>query len=294
MRRRASFDIPLQRDATGRFLPWIIALMVYLATLALAVALMLSGLASRWDAGLSGTLAVQINPLPGGDAVELQKRVDTVMAVMAGMPAIRDAHPLSPAESAALLEPWLGQGALIAELPIPALIDVRLAPGTVVKPLADRLQAAAPGVRIEEPGSWLRDLQALATTVQWVAVLVVVLIGGAAVASVIFAAGAGFAVHRSEVELLHVIGASDRYVAAQFQRHVVRLTAAGALAGLLLSLLTLTAVQLAAGQLNTAMLPALELRPRDWGLLPGVALAALLLAAVTARITVMRALGRMP
>ncbi len=290
---RAQFDIPLKRDATGRFLPWIIALMVYLASLSLAAALMLSDLAGRWDTGLSGTLAVQVSPIAGRDAAPLETRVQSALKVLSDLPAVADARALTPAESRALLEPWLGDGALVAELPVPVLIDVRLAPGADSGAVA-RALAAVPGVGVEDPGAWLQDLRRLAATVQWVAAIVVLLIGGAAVAAVIFAASAGLAVHRSEVELLHVIGASDIYITAQFQRHVVRLTALGGGIGLALALLTLLGLDWAARGLQAAMLPRLTLSAFEWMLLPLVPLGAATLAALTARFTVMRALERLP
>lgn len=291
---RGHFDIPLKRDATGRFLPWIIALMVFLAALSLAAALMLSDLAGRWDAGLSGTLAVQVSPLAGSEAAPLEARVQATLKVLSDLPAVADARALSMTESRELLEPWLGEGALVAELPVPVLIDVRLAPGTDAAEIGRRLESAVPGVSVEDPGAWLQDLRRLAATVQWVAAIVVLLICGAAVAAVIFAASAGLAVHRSEVELLHVIGASDHYITAQFQRHVVRLTAIGGGIGLGLALLTLLALDWAAQGLEAAMLPRLTLSAAEWLLLLLVPLAAATLAALTARITVMRALERLP
>lgn len=290
---RGHYDIPLRRDATGRFLPWIIALMVYLAALSLAAALMLSDLASRWDTGLGGSLAVQVSPLAGRDAQPLDARVQAVLKALSDLPAVADARALTQAESRALLEPWLGDGALVAELPVPILIDVRLAPGADAAAVAKAL-ARIPGTGVEDPGAWLEDLRRLAASVQWVAAIVVLLIGGAAVAAVIFAASAGLAVHRAEVELLHVIGASDRYIAAQFQRHVVRLTILGGGAGLALALATLLGLDWVARGLDAAMLPRLTLTPTEWTLLLLVPLAAAALAALTARVTVMRALERLP
>lgn len=294
MSRSAHFDIPLKQDATGRFLPWIIALMVYLAVLALAASLVLSGLAQRWGNDLSGNLTVQVSPGGSDSRMELDERVRRVMDTLSGSAFVADAQKLDDAAARALVEPWLGDGALLAELPVPVLIDVRLAPGAAPDQLADQIRAVGPGVTVEDPARWLGELRRIARTVQGLSAAIILLIGGAAVASIIFAASAGFAVHRGEVELLHVMGASDSYVASQFQRHILRQAIFGGGIGFTLSLLTLLGLQQAGRGLDVALLPSMALAMRDWLWLPLVPLAACFLAALTARLTVIRALERLP
>ncbi len=294
MSRSAHFDIPLKQDATGRFLPWIIALMVYLAVLALAASLVLSGLAQRWGNDLSGNLTVQVSPGGSDSRMVLDERVRRVMDTLSGSAFVADAQKLDDAAARALVEPWLGDGALLAELPVPVLIDVRLAPGAAPDQLADQIRALGPGITVEDPARWLGELRRIARTVQGLSVAIILLIGGAAVASIIFAASAGFAVHRGEVELLHVMGASDSYVASQFQRHILRQAIFGGGIGFTLSLLTLLGLQQAGRGLDVALLPSMALVLRDWLWLPLVPLAACFLAALTARLTVIRALERLP
>lgn len=294
MSRRAHFDIPLSQDATGRFLPWIIALMVYLAALALAASLILSGLARRWDGELTAGLTVQVSPAGTVNARALDERVRLVMDALSGSAFVADAQRVSDEKARALVEPWLGEGALLAELPLPVLIDVRLSPGADAASLAEQLSRAAPGVTVEDPARWLGDLRRLARTVQALSIGIIALIGGAGVASIIFAASAGFAVHRDEVELLHVMGAADSYVAGQFQRHMLRQSLIGGLIGFVLALITLFGLQQAGRGLDAALLPNMALSLRDWLWLPAVPVTAALLAAMTARLTVIRALGRLP
>ncbi|WP_029011702.1 cell division protein FtsX [Niveispirillum irakense] len=294
MSRRAHFDIPLKQDATGRFLPWIIALMVFLAVLALAVSLVLSGMARRWDSGLTGTVTIQVSPAGTSGAMAMEDRVRTVMDRLAGSAFVADAQRLPDGDARALVEPWLGEGALVVELPLPVLIDVRLTEGAAVSSLAEQLASLAPEVTVEDPALWLNDLHRLARTVQGVSIAIIALIGGAAIVSIIFAASAGFAVHRTEVELLHVMGASDSYVAGQFQRHILRQAIIGGGLGFILALLTLWGLDQAGRGMDAALLPDMRLALADWVWLPAVPLAAAALAALTARLTVIRALERLP
>jgi len=295
LRRHGPYDIPLKRDASGRFLPWIIALMAFLATLALAASMMLSDLAARWTGGLSDSLTIQVTPLPASaDAAPLDQRVQALLDLLAGEPAVREASALPREEALALVEPWLGHGALAGELPLPVLVDVRLHPGADIPALAGRVEARLPGLSVEDPGTWLADLRRLAGTVQAVSLGILVLIGGAAVVAVLFAASAGFAAHRGDVELLHVLGASDAYVAGQFQRHMLRLALVGAGGGTVLALGVLWLMAGTARRLEAALLPDLTLTPPQWLILLLVPVLAGLLSALTARVTVLRALARLP
>ncbi|WP_207479902.1 cell division protein FtsX [Arenibaculum pallidiluteum] len=292
MRRRAArYDLPLERDEAGRFLPWIVALMAYLAILALAGAAAVHGLAQRWDSGLSGSLTVQVAPAAGRGPASLQARLDAALGVLRETPGVAAAEPLDAQAVGGLLSPWLGgDGNLLRELPLPGLIDVTLAPGAAVDipSLRTRLAEAAPGASVDDHQAWLGEALRLARTIEAIALAVVVLVGAALALAVVFVARAGLAIHAQVVELLHLVGATDGYVAGQFQRHVLRLAGRGALVGGAAAALTLAAFGLAAGD-SVPAAPA-----GAWAALVLVPLAAAALAALTARLTVLRALGRLP
>lgn len=291
---RTHYDLPLQRDVTGRFLPWIIALMVYLAILAMAGSMVLSDMARRWDRGLAGTLTVQVPPLPEGTPA-LDERVRSALGVLRATPGIARAEALPRQDLQTLLEPWLGTGALNADLPVPAMIDVTLAGGRIdMNGLAQRLRAAVPGAELDDHAAWLKDLLAIARAVEAVALGILALVGGAAVATVIFVSRAGLAIHGQVVELLHVMGAPDRYVARQFQSHVLGLAVRGGVIGTVLAAGTLIALKRAGGEYAAGLMPDMALNQLQLVSLAAVPAIAAVLAAVTARLTVMRALARMP
>lgn len=296
----ARYDLPLERDVTGRFLPWIIALMVWLAMLALAGAMAVSGMAERWDKGLAGTLTVQVAPRTGGDdGTETEApdgRVAAALDLLRATPGVAAAEPLGGEEVAGLLSPWLGEDAALDDLPVPALIDVRLSgdPSVDIPALSDRLAEAVPGAQVDDHQAWLGDLLSFARTLEALAVAVVALVGAAAMAAVIFVARAGLAIHARVVELLHLIGASDHYVARQFQRHVLGLALRGSIGGALLAALTLLGLRFAGGDLLGGLLPAVALSATQMAALAVVPAAAALTAAATARATVIRSLERLP
>ncbi|MBK1667997.1 hypothetical protein CKO28_08100 [Rhodovibrio sodomensis] len=273
--------------------------MVYLATLALAAAIAVSNVAQAWDSGLAGKLTVQVPPSPppsAGDSGRGQTaRVDAVLDALRETPGVRSAEQLSQQEMARLLEPWLGAAAGSADLPLPALIAVEVVPARApeLASLQRRLDRAAAGTRVDDHQRTLGRLLEVARTLQLLAVLVVALVGAAAVVTVVFVTRTGLSIHRNVIELLHLIGAQDAYVARQFQRHALRLGLTGGLIGLALGAATLWALARWVGQEAGAVVPELTLSQPQWLSLLAVPLAATLVAMLTARITVLRTLARL-
>lgn len=288
-------DVPLDKDASARFLPWLIAFMVYLATLALAAAIAVSNVTQAWDTGLAGKLTVQVPPAAGNGGVGQAARIDAVLDELRQTPGVRSAEQLSQQQMAELLRPWLGDAADSAELPLPALIAVEVAPERTpeLSSLQRRLDRAAAGTRVDDHQRTLGRLLEVARTLQLLAVLVVVLVGAAAVVTVVFVTRTGLSIHRNVIELLHLIGAHDAYVARQFQRHALRLGLTGGLIGLALGAATLWALARWVGQEAGAIVPELTLSRMQWLSLAAVPLAATLVAMLTARVTVLRTLAKL-
>ncbi|MCG5242370.1 cell division protein FtsX [Azospirillum doebereinerae] len=288
-------DLPLARDPSSRFLAWITALMVFLAALALAGAMVVSDMARRWDSGLAGGLTVQIAPLPGAaGAPPLDERVEAALTVLRSAPGVKSATALTASDTARLLEPWLGPEAADPLLPMPRLIDVATDGPVDVAGLTLRLKSAAPGATLDDHAVWLADLRAFTGAVHLAALGVVALIGGAGVMSVVFSVRTGLAIHRNVVELLHLMGATDRYVSRQFETHVAGLSLRGGLAGLALAVAVLGGILHVSSGLRASLLPDLTLAPWQWAALGLVPMAAVLLAMATARWTVLRTLGSLP
>lgn len=292
-------DIPFDRDGSGRFLPWLIALMVYLAALAASGALALDRALTSWDRGLSGTLTIELPPAPtdGKGDGGLAAAVKTIKATA----GVLSARPLAREEVGKLLEPWLGPTLPPQELALPRLIDVRIdtVRGADLDGLRAALAKAAPNAVLDDHRLWLERLAALIRSAQATALGIVALIGIAAVLTVIFTTRTGLAVHRDVIELLHLMGARDAYIAAQFQYQALRLGLVGGVIGLGLALATLFGLGHAADAAavfgeRTLPVPSLSLALVDWAALPFLPAAAAILAMVTARVTVLGALSRMP
>ena len=285
-------DLPLDRDAAGFFLPAIIGFMVFLAALALAGSMGLDNLLARWRSQIDTAFTIELPPIDGESAAAASARRQAVMAALAAEPGIESATPVSAEEKARLLAPWLGADVLALDLPLPDLIGVATKPGTVIDipPLTAKLGALSPGAAIDDHGRWRGAIAGISHTARRAALGLLLLIGAAAALTVVFVARAGLAAHRRVIEILHLIGAHDGYIAGQFQRHAFTRGLLGGVLGALAG-----ALVFAGGQ---RLLPELAdsgfgLSPLQWVELALLPLAAALLAMATARYTVLAALAKM-
>lgn len=295
---RGGGDIPLRREGTVRLLPWLIAPMVYLAAITLAGMLALHGVLQGWDRGLAGTMTVELPPAhdAAGDQAVAQ-----VLRVLRATPGVTEADPIDRAAEDKLLEPFLGTAVTPDELQLPRLIDLRIASGAALdlNALKAQLAAVAPGAVLDDHRLWLDRLYGLALSVEATGLAIVAMVGAASVLTVVFTTRAGLAVHHDVIELLHLMGARDLYIARQFENEAMRLGFSGGLAGVALAALTLWGLGHAAAATavlgeEAKLLPDLRLVVWQWAALALLPVLAGLAAMLTARFTVMRALSRMP
>lgn len=300
--RPARFDdLGLRRALSDRLLPSLVAAMAFLAALALAGTVAASALAHHWQAGAGSVLTVQV-PQPTAPAADRTgARLGRVLAVLRGTAGVASARALDEDELAALLRPWLGSGPGRIALPLPAVIEVRLAdPSMEVGRLAAQVSAAAPGTLLESHDVWIRRLAILARSLQACAGLALAVVAFVAVAVIAVATRAGLSARRDAIEIVHGLGATDSYIAGRFARRATGLATAGAAIGALAALPVLLGLAMLAapftgqGEGNGAAEIAAALPPALWLSLPALPMIAAVIGWVTAQGTVRRWLRRLP
>jgi cell division transport system permease protein len=287
----------LPREAGAAPLDVVIGVMAFLAALALGASLIADRAAQSWRAGLAGRMTVQILPPEQGPAEpRLSVETESVLTILRATSGIFRAEPLTEAQSEELVEPWLGSGAVIADLPLPRLIDVTLLPGAQLDAaaLAARLTRVAPDSTLDDHSRWIARLKGLADAVEWCAYGILALIAVATASTVAFATRAGLEAHQDIVALLHQMGAHSGFIARAFERHYLISALAAATTGGGFA----AALYVAAGGLEFAgiepvpFLPPLLLQPQELVWLLAVPLGAGVIAWATARISVFAALRR--
>ncbi|MHC2254022.1 cell division transport system permease protein [Bradyrhizobium embrapense] len=271
---------------SGRALVAVVAIMTFLASLTTGTVLLVSASAAEWQSEVSSEITIQVRPSPGRD---LDRDAQAAVEAMRAQPGILEVRPFSKEESAKLLEPWLGSGLSIDELPVPRVIVARVQPGTTLDlaGLRARVTLAAPTASVDDHRAWIERMRSMtgATVFAGVGILILVII--ATIISVSFATRGAMAANRPIVEVLHFVGAGDSFIANRFLRHFLRLGLEGGLIGGGAAMLAFGFSESIAnwfsgtpvGDQFAALLGTFSLRPSGYLVL---ALQAVLIAAITA------------
>lgn len=288
--RRSPSALELGRDGAARYLPWTIGLKMFFAALAMAGTVALERVATTWQSGAYAVVTVE---LPADSTTEMREAALETMRRTVG---VASAELISDDALAELLSPWLGANEVPQDLPLPVLIDVRIDEGELVDWVETeaRLHQAVPEASLETGMVWVERLVDFARLGQLLAAVVLIVVVGVAVLTVIFATRAGLAIHRETVELLHLLGASDTYLAREFQWQAFWLGIRGGVGGVACAVGALVAVGLAAGRMEAPLLPDVGLGIVGWLMLlilPGLSG---LMTMIAARQTVLHDLNRVP
>jgi len=285
-------DLPIRRDTASRFVLWLVMVLVFMAALAVTVNSYIGVLLTDWDRSVSGTLTVQIPVAATGDKA-LNAAVAKVVDVLKRHPAVERAEALPRAKVMELLKPWLGEGDAVADLPLPALIDVemRTQDADAIAAVTASVKTAAPDAVIDDHRVWLNRVMGLAQGFSVVALTIMVLVTGSLGLTVIFATRASLAEFAQVIEVLHVVGAKDAYIAGQFARRALVQGVLGGAAGLVLYAPALAAVGYLASRVDDEILPTATLPPSHWLILLALPVFAGLIAMLTAHVTVRRVLA---
>jgi cell division transport system permease protein len=300
--QKYQYDIALESGVGANLVSWATGLMVFFMTLAIAVNIGLASVTDNWVAGLSGSLTVELQPPAPADGKEKvsEEQEKDFAALAEKIAALGGTHAsvaagrvLPQAEVLKLIEPWLGT-AMPADLPLPALIDLTLAPDADTAALKKDILAIAPKATVDTHDDTLQDVTTLVNTARLFVMLLSGVIMLLAIVAISGMVRAKLAIHHQEVETLHLIGANDEYIARQFRHHTLKGTLKGAIAGVAAMLLTLYAIGQMTRTIDSSLLPDLHLTEKDWALLIAAPImAGALIAHLTAQKTVMKALARL-
>ena len=275
-------------------MPWVIAIMIALTVMAVAAGLALSNIAANARAEIAGGITVQI--VEGAPAAR-EQQADQAVAFLSAHAGVASVRRVPDAELDALLEPWLGETSGQDDtVPTPAMIDVRLS-GPVtderLQALREELLIRSPSARLDAQAGWLAPVFDAIRSLQFLAIGLVVLLALTSTAAVWLAARSALGSNRETIDVIHHLGGTDGQIARIFQRSIGIDSALGGIAGLALGIGAIFVLGRQFSQLGSGLVGGGALEIWDWIAIAAVPICAVLLAVLTARITVIGALRRM-
>jgi cell division transport system permease protein len=294
--RKGGREPPLLPAASiaGRSLIIVIAIMTFLACVTAGTVELIASAAGSWRQDISREATIQVRPIPGRDIDRDVARARELASQTRGVTEVR---ALDKSQSGQLLEPFLGQGLDLADLPIPRLITLRLSGGAHdLGGLRERLQSEIANAQLDDHRLWLARLGAMAAALVAVGVVMLLLVLTATGLAIAFATRGAMAGNRAIIEVLDLVGATDGFIAREFQRHFLRLgLKGGAIGGAAAVLLFWTAGALAAryeatpgGDQIEALFGTFALGLRGYAAIVLIAFIVAVTAAIVSRVTVYR------
>jgi len=245
-RERAAAIVP-ERSVSGRTLVLLIAIMTFLSGVTLGGVVLVQKSAIAWSSDVGREMTIQIRPVEGE---VMESNLRTAVALAEATPGVAAARALTLAESQKLLEPWLGAGLDLTAIDIPRLVVVQLAdPAEADVEKLQRDLTAVKGASLDTHAAWRQQLNVMAGTIVASGLLVLTLIVVATVLAIIFATRGTMASNREIVDVLHFIGASNSFIAGEFQGRFLTIGFRGGIIGGLGALLFFLLVGVAAGSM---------------------------------------------
>ncbi len=209
-------------SVTGRSLTLVIAIMCFLACLTAGAVYMINQSADAWLKDLSSEVTVQVAPR---DGVDTETTLRDVAALINQIPGVTGTRILSLDDSTALLEPWLGKSDALKALPVPRLIAISISRDSgadlaaVSKALTDKFE----GVSLDDHRQWQRQIRTVTRSLALGGIAILALVAAATTAIIVSATKSSMASNREIVEVLHFVGANDRFISREFEKHFLRL-----------------------------------------------------------------------
>lgn len=274
-------------------MPWVIAIMTALTVIAVAGGLALANLAANASAEISGGLTVQVVE---ADPATRERQTERALAVLGNREDVAQVRRVPEEELAALIAPWLGEaGTGATAIPTPALIDITLRGAVTEARLADlraALAGPAPAARIDAQADWLAPVFAAISSLQYLALGLVLLLTATSAAAVWLAARSALGSNHDTIEVIHHLGGTDGQIAAIFQRSIALDALAGGAAGLAMALAAILLLGRQFAALGSGLVAGGGLGLLDWLIIAAIPFAGVALATLTARLTVTSALRK--
>ncbi|MFM9973011.1 MAG: cell division protein FtsX [Beijerinckiaceae bacterium] len=212
----------------GRALVIVVAIMTFLASMTAGTVELVASASSSWRSDIARESTIQIRPRPGRDMERDVARAAELARTTAGVQTLKI---YTRSESERLLEPWLGTGLDISELPVPRLIELRVAGTPDFTILRRQLAADVPSATLDDHRQWIQRLGAMAGAMVIAGLIIMMLVLIATALAIAFATRGAMAGNRDIIEVLNLVGASDSFIAREFQRHFLRLGLKGGALG---------------------------------------------------------------
>ncbi len=292
-------ELPLKGDSTSLFLQVIISIAVFIFAITLSGVLSVNTMLYNWNRSILGSLTVQIMPVNDTNkekaAAQTLAHQEKAVEFLQNVDGIIKVTPLTDEQLKQLIQPWLGDGVNLDSLPIPRIIDVKLAPDAEINfvDLAQKLAQTSSQASVDNHKLWLSKLIRFADGLKLIASTVLFLVTIITSGAIFYTTRMSLGLHRNIIEILHIMGAKDTYVAQQYGKRMAFLGFCGGCLGLFFAVPVIFFISSLAVQIEGGIISEASLSFGDWITIFSLPLFSMFIAMLTAYYTVKRTLQKM-
>ena len=173
-------------DVAGQALVVVIAIMTFLASLAIGGVDLIAYSAHNWESQISREATIQVRPT---DGLDIEKTLNYAVELVKGFQGVKSAKIIDRTQTERLLEPWIGTGLELKELPVPRLIVVTLDDTNTADfgMISDAIATQVPGGSFDDHRNAINRLVTMANATIIIGLVILALVISALTLTIIFA-----------------------------------------------------------------------------------------------------------
>lgn len=292
-------EIPTDDEETSVFMYVLSSIYMYLFIIVLAVVMAINTMVTNWEKDILGAITVQVSPIEDEnkkiDFTKTEEQLNKVLQFVENSKGVKSVHILDNNAVEKLMTPWLGNKIDVSTLPIPRLLDVQLEENVEINydEMTQGLHKVSPNASIDNHRLWLNRLLKFATSLKTLALCVLLMVVGICAFSIYYSARTSLGINLNSIEILHIIGAKDDYIAKQYARSYAKIGFFSGIIGLIFAVPSIILVSKYGISTGSGLLNGAGLSSFHWFVMMMTPLFSLFYAMGTAYYTVRRVLEKM-
>ena len=254
---------------------------------------------NNWNRSILGSITIQIIPVDNTNKekaiAETKAYEEKAINFLKSVNGVLKVTALNDAQLDELLRPWLGDGINITDLPTPRIIDVKIDPNANIdfNQLAKDLVIASPQASLDNHKLWLNKLISFANGLKLIATTVLLLVATITSGAIFYTTQMSLGLHHNIIEILHIIGAKDTYIAQQYAKRMAFIGCISGIIGIFFAIPEIFFIGRLASAIEGGIISNASLKFTDWAMLLTLPLFSMLISMTTAYYTVKQTLKKM-
>ena len=293
------YEIPAEEDNTSTFVSVLTSIYMYLFVIMLAIFMAINAMATNWEKDIAGSITVQITPVEDEnrhiDTVKTTDQQNRVLQFMEHISGVESVHILDDKVVQKLMSPWIGNKVDLNTLPIPRLLDVKLKPNAELNydEITRGLRLLTPNASIDNHRLWLNRLIKFATSLKTIALSILLMVIAICAFSIYYSARTSLNININSIEILHIVGATDDYIAKLYSKTYAKIGFFAGIAGLMIAIPCILIVGKYGISTGSGLLNGACLSTTAWVLIMMTPLFSLIYSMLTSYFTVLKSLEKM-